>query len=393
MLLDRDYRVMVGPASYLQFNHLLLPGQRIVVMRNPFMAEAFSGSDTSFSGIESIDIYVDGDIGNDSWEGSETSPFKTLQRAFDFIPIYAMKIYTVHAKNLRAADIVLTPNSDEPVYGYAIGKNVVSLMLDIDDSYDDTSGLIAVASLQNCSYVTFGAGDIKYRLDLVDCLSGFTDTTITESVVVWGGYATMHNVTVLNTEATKVVFSSGASAKLSKCTFHHVNVTYSAYVRMSNCTVYNLYASHHGIVHMLYGFLNTKVEFSNSSLFMSATSIRAEGSFIGSYVSTSGCTNAGSSVYTRAPVFFNGTHGTTMYLVSTQVSNIDGSGIKLFHNSTLFMIEGSVFSCNVNGIDVEYSSSASLREVRIANNGASGVRGDYGSTIEFKSCFGGDNNR
>lgn len=393
MLLDRDYRTMVGPASYLQFNHLLLPGQRIVVMRNPFMAEAFAGDNSSFSGIESIDIYVDGDIGNDSWEGSQSSPFKTLQRAFDFIPIYAMKIYTVHARNLRAEDIVTTPNSDEPVYGYAIGKNVVTLMLDIDDSYDHTSGLTAVASLQNCSYVVFGAGDIKYRLDLVDCLSGFMDSNITESVVVWGGYTTMHNVTAVNTETTKVIFSSGASAKLSKSTFHHISVTYSSHVRFSNCTVYSLYGSNQGIVQMLYGFLNDKVEFTDSSLFMSATTIRAEGSFVGSYVGATGCTNVGSSAYTLAPLFFNGLHGTTMRLVSTQISYIDGCGISLKHNCTLFMQEGSIFACKKDGIDVEYTSSASLREVRLANNGASGVRGDYGSTIEFKSCFGGDNNR
>ena len=393
MLLDRDYRVMVGPAAYLQFNHLLLPGQRIVVLRNPFMAEAFSGTGSETVGMENIDIYVDGEIGNDTWEGSETSPFKTLQRALDFIPIYAMKVFTIHAKRLKASDSVVIPGTEEVVYGYAKGKTVVALMLDIADDYEDSSGLTAVAALQACSHLIFNSNPIKYRLDLAESVATFTDTEIHESVVIWGGYTTMLNVVSTAEESKKLFMTASATAGLVNCTFHHIEVSNSSFVRMSRCTIYNLYENNHGVVQMIGGFLNDSVSANDSTLAVSSTSIRAEGIFYHSYVSAAGCTNVGSGRYTMAPMFFNGTMGTTIYLTNTQIMYIDGYGIRVAHGSSLRVSGGFVQACNKDGIYVAYTSSAELNGVTIATNGASGVRGDYGSTINFVSCNGGDNIR
>lgn len=392
MLLGRDYLVMVGAASYIQFNHLLLPGQRIVVLRNPFMSQAFSGSGSNAVGTETVDVYVDGEIGNDAWEGSDINPFKTLQRAFDSVPLYSMRIYTIHAKNLKLADKVTVEGSDDKVFGYARGKKLVALILDIDDSYEWDSSMSAVATLYACNYVVFGSGELKYRLDLVQSMAGFVDTEITTSLVIWGGYTTMVGVVSNTGEANKTVFTAGAAGKLNGCTMRYVEVSDSSYISMTTCTIYNLLGYNNGVLQMIYGFLNESVSIANATLQLSNVRIRAKGEFLHSYVAAGSCDNTGEFGFS-VPLFFNGTQGSTFNLTGTRISYTDGYGIKLAHGSTLYMDGGSVDRASRDGILVSFNSSAFLSGVRISANGDAGVRGDYNASIYFEACSGGDNGR
>lgn len=395
MLLGRDYMVMVGPSSFLQFNHLLLPGQRIVVLRNPFMAETFTGGGGGgggSGGADSLDIYVDGAIGNDAWEGTKTSPFKTLQRAFDTIPLYSMRIYTIHAKNLKLSDKVLVPDGSDWVFGYARGKRMIALMLDIEDSYEWDVSMTAVATLYECSYIAFGADPIKYRLDLVNCLAGFSDTEIMQAVYIRGGYTTMVRATHVAGEVDRLVFTAGAVAKLSSCNLHYVEVSNSSFVHATASTFYNLIGYNNGVLQMIHGFLNDNVSLSNSALHMSEVTIRAIGYFAHSYVYAIKCYNNGDN-FSPVPLFFNGVYGTSFNLVSTQISYSTSYGVRLAYNSSLEMGGGRIERARADGILVSFSSSASLADANIQNNALSGVRGDYGSSISFSACYGGDNGR
>lgn len=392
MLLDRDYRVLVGPASFLQFNHLLVPGQRIVVLRNPFMAEAFSGSGSQTVGVEAIDIYVDGEIGNDAWEGTLANPFKTLQRGFDIIPLYSMRVYTIHAKNLKLADRLTVPGTSNQVFGYARGKRLIALILDIDDSYEWDTGMTTVASLYECNYVTFNSDPIKYRLDLIECMAAFTSTELQNSINIWGGYTNMVDVIDTGAADNRLLFHASAVGNIFSSTFHNIEVSHVSFVDMTNCKVYNLRGEDYGAVYMLNGAIYTSVTMNNSALRMAGTLIRAEGLFYHSYVYAASCKNMGDS-FTPVPTFFNGTQGTCFDLVDTQVAFIYGEGIRVSHSSSLHMSGGSVDRASLNGILVAYSSSADLNNARIAYNGKSGVRGDYGSFISFTGCTGSSNSR
>lgn len=391
MLLGKDYRVMVGPAPYLQFNHLLLPGQRIVVLRNPFMAEAFSGSGSDSVGIEQIDIYVDGQIGNDAWEGTEANPFKTLQRAFDYIPLHSMKIYIIHAKNLKKADILTVPETGDKTYGYARGKRAVTIKLDIADSIesDDVS---AVAILYECGYIAFDASPVKFSIDLVECLSGFSDTPIQDTLTIHGGFTTMVRVVGNAFGNGNTMFMDGAAARVAECTFHYLNVSQFSVVRAAQCDIYNLIMDQSGMLQSVYSRLNDTVTVNDSLIHMIDTSIRAEGTFTKGYVRAVNCNNDGSA-FTPVPLFFNGTHGSVFYLDNVKIDRVNNHCILLAHGSSLHMDGGYARHSVSDGVLVSFGSSAHFVGVDISYHEKSGVRGDYNSTIQFESCTGVDNKR
>lgn len=390
MLLSRDYLTMVGPASYLQFKHLLLPGQRIVVLRNPFMSMAFSGSGSDAVGVEQIDIYVDGEIGNDTWEGSEVNPFKTLQRAFDYIPLHSMRIYVIHAKNLKAADIITIPETGDTTYGYARGKQAVTIKLDIENSIESKS-VTAVAVLYECSYIAFDATPVEYSIDLINCLSGFSETPIQDIVNIHGGFTTMVRV-VGNLTAGYLSFMDGATARVADCAFHNLHISHFAYVRAAQCTVFNLTMEQRGMMYALWCTFTDAVTVTDSVLQMANATIRAEGTFTHGFVSAVNCTNEGNG-FTPVPPFFRGTHGSVFYLRNAHIDVVNDYGISLAHSSSLHMEEGYILHSKFDGVLVSFGSSAHLVGVRVANNERSGVRGDYNSTIEFEGCTGGDNKR
>ena len=80
-----------------------------------------------------LKIYVDGDIGHDAFAGDALHPFKTLQAAFDAIPIQSNFIVEIFAKNLKYIDRQINNEYGRKSYGILKHKHMRRLTIFIDD--------------------------------------------------------------------------------------------------------------------------------------------------------------------------------------------------------------------------------------------------------------------
>ncbi len=128
---SNDYSVFIGAAPYIMFNYLLYPHQRITMIRNPFFGIDDINISTTFK--TNLKIYVDGDIGHDAFAGDELHPFKTLQAAFDTIPIQSNFIVEIFAKNLKYIDRQINNEYGRKSYGILKHKHMRRLNIYIDD--------------------------------------------------------------------------------------------------------------------------------------------------------------------------------------------------------------------------------------------------------------------
>lgn len=135
---DYDYVLHLGIEPYILFNYDIEPEQRIVMVHNPVLgAMQDKALDPLIYDINYI--YVDGARGLDVYSGTEDEPFKTLQKAFDTIPLVSKDDYIIYAKNLKLADTVTYEN--RKVYGFCYNKtlNNLTVNIDIDSSeWDNT---------------------------------------------------------------------------------------------------------------------------------------------------------------------------------------------------------------------------------------------------------------
>lgn len=135
---DYDYVLHLGIEPYILFNYDIEPAQRIVMIRNPVLgAMQDKALDPLIHDIKYI--YVDGENGLDVYSGTEDEPFKTLQKAFDVIPLVTKDDYIIYAKNLKLTDTIVYEG--RRVYGFCYNRtlNNITVNIDIDSSEWDNN--------------------------------------------------------------------------------------------------------------------------------------------------------------------------------------------------------------------------------------------------------------
>lgn len=390
MLLNRDYRVMVGQSPYLMFTYNLAPGQRVVVMRNPFLAQAYS-PETSLNAIQVHEIWVDGEIGSDAFEGSEQNPFKTLQRAFDSIPIFSNHVYRVRARNLKLADAV-TAGWGDRCFGWMNGKKMLALEILIENNFEwDNAQMNAVYSLQSVDTVIYSGQDIPYQFILMNCTSEFDNCDLVDQVEIIGGISTMRKVRYTNPSVgAPFTILNGAIVRGSECSFTRLEVNAGSYFYLDQSNIDYLSSTYNGIVVMNRGSIRTQARFSGSTLDIDNVSISGSGYFSNSYVSVVNITQARGSNHQP---FFNCHAESVLVMNKVALDSVQGSAITLHQGSLLWMVDSSIYRSVRNGIEMSFNCTAYLYNVDLSANTLSGIHADQACSIEMINCYGSLNYR
>lgn len=392
MLLDKDYRVMVGQAPYLMFTYTIVPGQRIVVMRNPFMAQAYS-PETQLNVVQVHNIFVDGEIGVDTWDGSEINPFKTLQRAFDSIPIFSNHIYRVRAKNLKMADKVVSDDQRARCFGWMRGKQMKMLEILIEDNYEwDPQEIDYLYYISNVNFIMYAGHKISYRFMLVNCSSGFLNTDFKDAADIYGGNSSFIKCRGLQETNVPITITTSCSAEIHDCKFNFFRIANAAYVRAYNTQFKNIVGWQGGLLQMFRGEITDTVVYENSILDMTNTVIKAKGQFDNSYLAARNLIQDGKHG-DRLRRFFWGRMTSVFVLDAVQINYINDDAILMEHGCTLWMENCKISQSAFNGVHLRHGSTAYIMGTDISSCSVSGTKGDYGCHFEFYKCTGHSNSR
>lgn len=402
MLLERDYYVYTGFTPYLIFTYNLIPGQRIVVIKNPFFAQAYSAQ-VSLAAGQVHDLYVDGINGSDVYDGSLPNPFKTLQRAFDVIPTFSNHTYRVHATNLQRADMVSAPdNTVQRCYGYLIGKRATAIQLFIDDNYEWYEPQDEyVAYINSVNSVSFTASTvISYHILLVNCNTAFLSTPINAGIngmprlVIEGGIVAMDQVQQ-NEDTFDVICRGSCIVKADRCTFLKLAIQAGAYVIARWGSIARLSLASGGICDATSVSLTESVTAIESLLYLhSCTAPNTEGNFSGGLLQVDNMTFPrfwGPPATQKR--FFYGHHGASFALTDVTITHTAFSSIYMTYNCTLSIIGGFVSNSSEYAVELDHSCVAVFRSTNFENNQKSAVYADYHCSVEFDNAGGTGNFR
>ncbi len=386
-----DYILSPGASPFITFTYILYPAQRILLIRNPFLGAAYSPeSDANIYQV--FNIYVDGETGHDAFPGSETQPFKTLQAAFDAIPLSSKHGYRIHARRLKLEDRITANQYGQQVYGTLDNRKMrwLQIYLADDCEWDDSPGGMDYA------YVLGHVGTIIYtdpeqrtiypfRLD--HCVSYFADIILESSVVLAGGNSALVNVTTLYPSTT--TFASGNISYVESCNLYGVTVRTAAYGRAVRTKIAHLMGQSGGYFSLEQGEINQSALVSGCYLdFMSCT-FRGTGAFNFTRINCNSCINTPVDIMQgKIPTFFNILQGATLELTNCQISHINGNGIQATRASVVNMRGGSVRYASQNGISLTNGCSLYLESVDISNNGQNGVSLIRSSQGELRTVTG-----
>lgn len=398
MLYEKDYHVYTGETPYIIFTYNLMPGQRIVIVRNPFFAQAYS-VEVELNATQIHDLYVDGEEGNDVWEGTDLHPYKTLQRALNVIPAFSNHLYRIHAKRLKRADMLSSPDGlVSRCYGYLFGVRVGALQFFIEDDYEWYEPQDEyVVYLNGVNYVEFTeATSVCYHILLSGCTGAFTGTHLVANshVVVEGGIFQFNRV--IQDDGNFAVQMQGSCIVDSKdCIYKQLLLQHTGYTYLLRCTIATLTINSDSVSTIYNSTLSDKVLLNNASLFLyNCDATRAEGNFSGGFLQATDMSFPRpylSNQYTRKR-FFYGHHGASFALSNVTITGTDFSSIYMAYGCTLSVTGGAIDQC-LYGIEITHGCVASLNGTSLSQNQKSAVYADYHCSVEFINTGGLNNAR
>lgn len=400
MLYEKDYHVYVGNTPYLIFTYNLMPGQRIVVVRNPFFAQAYS-PEVQLNEGQIHNIWVDGINGSDAYDGSQPNPYKTLQHAFDSIPIFSNHTYKVHATNLKREDMVPAPdNTIQRCYACMYGKKLKSLQLYIDDNYEwDEVNDEYVAYLNSVDYVNFsGVTPVSYHILLVNCTSSFQNTPIgagvngASRVVVENGVATLENVDQTD-DTFDMIFRGNCMVKIDGGQFKKLSIQSGGAVSMRYGLVDHLSLSSSGVYDASYVTFKGTLTSSESLVYLHACNAQGtEGNFTGGFLQAEEMSFPRVKDASITPkLFFYGHHGASFALSDVEIAYPTFTPIVMSYNCTLSITGGAIHNAADYAIKIDHACIASITGTIFNNNSPSAVHADYHCSLEFRNTSGSGN--
>lgn len=375
---DKDYTLQFGPSSAIIWNQTLYPNMRITVLRNPFVGASYA-PDTSVDDFETYNLYVNGIDGNDAFPGTEENPFKTLQRAFNTIPLSSKHAYTVHVQKLQLADRITYQQPDTTTYGLLRNCRVRSLQVIVEPNCEyDATFIDYLYVMERVTMLDHTDHTVHYPFALHDCMASFY-STIFESVQV---------------------LLDGGSYLLFKATQNGGTIAGDslAYIRAVECTLTDIYSRTCGNFQIYnsevksartatQGMLNfdlcrvTTVQAQNGAVVFNDCAILGRGSYISSHVVVTNSRAIG-AILSRIAIPFELQFNSTIHWINSEIAYPTSSGIILRHGSTGDIRGGKLTnSFRDAAILVEHGSSLYFESVELSNNEVNGIllnRGSYG---------------
>lgn len=386
-----DYILSPGASAFITFTYILYPSQRVLLIRNPFLGAAYSPeSDANIYQV--FDIYVDGETGHDAFPGSETQPFRTLQTAFDSIPLSSKHGYRVYARRLKLADKTLSNQYGQQVYGTLDNRQMrwLQIYLEDDCEWDSTLDYAYVLGHVGTAIYTDPAQKTSYPFRLDHCVSYFADITLGATIVLAGGNSALLNVTSLY--PSTLTLASGNISFLNQCNLYGLSIRTAAYGRAVQTVIAHLMGQSGGYFSLEQGEITQSALVSGCYLdFMSCT-FRAAGTFNFTRLNCNSCINTPvNALQGRAPVFFNIQQGATLELTNCQISYINGNGVQASRVSVVNMQGGSIKYATQSGISLSNGCALYLNSADISNNGQHGVALIRGAQGEITNTTGLNN--
>lgn len=384
-----DYVLSPGAAAYITFTYILYPPQRILLIRNPFLGAAYS-PESDFNLYQVFDVFVDGQTGHDAFPGSETEPFKTLQAAFDSIPISSKHGYRIHAKRLKLADKRFSNQYGQTVYGVLENRQMRWLKIDLEDNCEwNSNQLNYVYILSHTGTVVYTDVDqpVRYPIRLDHCVSYFADLQLKANVVIAGGNAAFLDVTA--PYAANLTLASSSITYVSGSNLYGLSIRTSAYGRAVNSTIANLMGQSGGYLTLENSSVLTSTVVNSCYMDFSTCNLNGTGAFSFSRISCTNCLNKiNASEITYAPTFFNMTQGSLLELVNCTMDYMQTNAIRATRSSVLNLRGGSIKHCMESGVYMADGCSIYAESIDISNNYAHGVQMVRNCQGEFKAVTG-----
>jgi len=245
----KDYTINFGPGSEILWNQIIYKNMRIVAIRNPFLGASHS-DDMQIDNYERINIYVDGEVGLDSFPGTIDAPFKTLQRAFNCIPISSKNEYQIFAQKLKYGDAFISDKYNARVWGVIDNRRVRLLRLILADDCEWIESLMNhVYIAENVYTFDYSGVTIPYSINHKNCLTRMYYTTIYSSVYAAGGQLYIEQST---SEKGTVFCNSNNITRIIESNICYLAFDTNAYVHCVHSNFRNIIGVQHGLLALEY---------------------------------------------------------------------------------------------------------------------------------------------
>lgn len=382
---QKDYELVSGPSAYLLFSFMLYPNQRISVIRNPFLGAAYS-PESDLNTYKVFHIYVDGLAGQDVFSGSSMQPYKTLQAAFDAIPLASKHGYHIHAKNLQVNDAKVSNVFGQTAYGVLNNRAAKWIRIELDSSciYDSTRMDYAYV-VADSGLILFDSSSVLYPIRLCNCVSSFLSTHIIQDSLLDGGSSYWFESTV-DSPATLTVSNSCAFLGFS-CSFYSVQLATASYVEIRQCSLYNLLGGYGGLVRIRTSTVFDSITAIGLNAEFTACDLRVTGNFVNSYVTSTNCTFPGDSLHRGNPVF-NLSFGSVGIISGSDFTGCRRPPISVKYASVVKVVGCRITDTLGDGIEVFGGSSVRTESCIISKSTSNGIRAEGSSYVEIVNTSG-----
>lgn len=385
-----DYLLTPGPNSFVTFNYTLYPGMRILFIRNPFLGAAYSPlAEDNLPTVHHF--YVNGRIGHDAYSGTEERPFKTLQAAFDALPLQSKHGYHLHVAQLDIADVIPSNQYGQVTYGILENRSLRFLKIDVQPDCDwDDSVLHYLYVLSNVGVFTQvdAAFPVYYPIRLDHCTSYFASTsTKATRVVIAGGDSGWHSMEV---EVHKqVIFASSAVIYTSESTYAAMMIRTGAYIQAENCVIQTLQGDSGGYINAVTTDFTALVSTRSTFLDLVRCNLSGLGNFLASRISCDACVNTG--LAGQAPLFFHIQNCSVLELTNCTVENNIDTPIEVQRSSVVHITNGLITNNFGNGVRLQDNCSIFVDRAEISKNHKHGVMLVRSCHGEFSGATGSGN--
>lgn len=382
---QKDYNLVSGPSAYLLFSFNLYPNQRISVIRNPFLGAAYS-PESDLNTYKVFHIYVDGLAGADVFAGSLAQPYKTLQAAFDAIPLASKHGYHIHAKNLQLTDAKKSNIFGQTTYGVLTNRAAKWIRVELDSScaYDSTVLDYAFVVVQS-GLILFDNTIVYFPIRLCNCVSSFLLTQLTKDSLLDGGSSYWFDSKVLPSAVLTV--SNSCAFLATFCSFYGVQLATAGYLELQQCAVNHMLGGYGGLARVK----NTRVIDSITAIGLniefSACEVWALGNFVNSYVTATSCVYPGDALHRGNPVF-NLTYGSVGVISGSDFTGCRQAPISAKYASVIKVVGCRILDTLGDGIEVFGGSSVRTESCIISTSTSNGIRAEGSSYVEIVNTSG-----
>jgi len=385
-----DYTLTPGPNSFITFTYPLYPNMRLLFIRNPFLGVAYSP--LAENNIPQVHhLYVNGSTGHDAYPGTAAQPFKTLQAAFDTLPLQSKHAFHLHVAQLDIADVITSNRHGQRVYGVCENISVRYLRIDVENDCDwDDAQLDYLYLLDAVGMVTQvdAAYPVYYPIRLNHCTSYFTNTSIiAKRAVIAGGTSGWLSMEVAYDAAA--MFMAGAIIYTEQSNYHQLAFQAGAVVEAVNCDFQGLQGVSGGYMVARACRFHSLLSLRSTFMDLVQCSLKGTGLFTASRVYVDTCTNTGPAGSVLC--FFTITDCSVLEIVNSTVENNQETPIIVSNNSVVRIRGGKITANQGHGILLQDNSIIYAENAEISKNQQNGVALRRGCFGEFSGVTGTQN--